>query len=495
MSERPAFKRKLDEFFAQRNLSDIWTWLMLPEDAPRAEIEERLDERRRWAEAHRYDADYATEAKFLLTYLGDIRAELLPGEEWDEESSTVVVARPSSQRVTRRPGLSQADMDDPLAPVFSSTPAQLAVPNLAIPPDPTSRPQVPAPKPQRSPQLVAQARVTQIRNAPDGLDRPTDPVIAPEAATRPSAGIPSRPAPTPLISVPPPSQPTMPPPEPPAPAPPAPAAPMPPAAAPAAAAKPRRSGGLGVGILIGALLAVFVVLGGVGFAWNRFFGADASTPPASPGARPTSATAATVPPAAPPRTPTVATTPAATAPPTTAPAPAPTPAAPPTPATPTAATAVGTPTAPATTAPATPPATVPATAPTTTTKAPATTATSASTASTRSTATTTTTKTTTAAAEPAEPGCVAKGTYRGGAGDTNVALTVSSVKGRGVSGSATVTAAGASKRFVFSGICTESNLRLIANGDTFFSGSIGSEGTSLSGTLTADGVNQSMSLR
>lgn len=70
------FVTDLARFLDQQQVPDLWAWLLLAPDAPSPLVEERLAERRRWAEAHVGDPIYGMEAVFVLVHEDAIRAEL-----------------------------------------------------------------------------------------------------------------------------------------------------------------------------------------------------------------------------------------------------------------------------------------------------------------------------------------------------------------------------------------------------------------------------------
>lgn len=72
----PRFATELQRFLADQRRPDLWTYLGLPTEASDSQIEERLEERRTWAEAHTADPHGAMEAVFLLVHEQSIRAEL-----------------------------------------------------------------------------------------------------------------------------------------------------------------------------------------------------------------------------------------------------------------------------------------------------------------------------------------------------------------------------------------------------------------------------------
>lgn len=70
------FVHDLSRFLEQQQVPDLWAWLLLAPGAPEALVEERLAERRRWAEAHVADPIYGMEAVFVLVHEEGIRGEL-----------------------------------------------------------------------------------------------------------------------------------------------------------------------------------------------------------------------------------------------------------------------------------------------------------------------------------------------------------------------------------------------------------------------------------
>lgn len=70
------FRAELGRFVESNQVPDLWAYLMVSPDAPDTAVEERLRERRRWAEAHTADTLYAMDAVFLLVHETDIRREL-----------------------------------------------------------------------------------------------------------------------------------------------------------------------------------------------------------------------------------------------------------------------------------------------------------------------------------------------------------------------------------------------------------------------------------
>jgi len=70
------FRSELTRFLTSNQVPDLWAYLLVSPDAPDMAVEERLRERRRWAESHTADSLYGMDAVFLLLHETEVRREL-----------------------------------------------------------------------------------------------------------------------------------------------------------------------------------------------------------------------------------------------------------------------------------------------------------------------------------------------------------------------------------------------------------------------------------
>ena len=427
MNERSTFRRELAAFLEQRHLGDVWTWLMLPEDATPVEIHERIEDRCHWAEDHEFDADYATEATFLLKWRGFLEQELtLRAGEWNDTASTVIAPRGS--------GTLNRNLAAPSPPAASDVPVLLIGGAAA-------RPALP-----RATTAGSTASDTLGPGATRTGERGDGRVVSPPSPARanppgpPTTRPPSAPAPTsPPLSV------------------------------------PARSHPWPAWLAITAVgvLAVFLVTQPRSPEQAPF---ATGTAKSGPGAAATPS-AATPPAATPPAaTPPVATPPAATPTPTPSAAVTATPTSPTTPSQPATPTAVPPP--PVAASPILPPATGEHPRDTRSVSSP-TEANRARPAASPATAT------------PAAPPCIEPGTFAGTLGRNTLTVTITRVSGRGVGATASIAGAGDSRAsYALVGTCSDHVIRLMSP-ELKLQGTASDDGQQLVGTGDVGAGNES----
>ncbi len=117
------FRAELGRFLENNQVPDLWGYLMVSPDAPDSVVEDRLRERRRWAEAHTADTLYALDAVFLLVHETEIRRELARTRMAARRRGTAGIPAPAAalSASDRRNASRMRVVDAPDAPASAST--------------------------------------------------------------------------------------------------------------------------------------------------------------------------------------------------------------------------------------------------------------------------------------------------------------------------------------------------------------------------------------